>query len=53
MLKKGDACPCCGQPIKTKDEDLLFLLSWIAAHRRMPMGEEITEIHEEAKSNAE
>lgn len=27
MLKTGDPCPCCGQPIKTKDPDILALLT--------------------------
>ena len=30
MLKPGDPCPCCGQPIKVSDPELLMLLSWIA-----------------------
>ena len=30
-MKTGDSCPCCGQPIKTKDPDLLYLLGWIRA----------------------
>lgn len=29
MLKPGDPCPCCGQPIKTKDPDMLALLTRI------------------------
>ena len=29
MLKPGDPCPCCGQPIKTKDPDILALLTHI------------------------
>ena len=29
MLKTGDPCPCCGQPIKTKDPDMLALLTYI------------------------
>ena len=28
-LKTGDPCPCCGQPIKTKDPQLLCLLTYI------------------------
>lgn len=52
-LKTGDPCPCCGRPIKTKDPDVLYLLSWIADHRRLPMAEEIDKIREEAKGNAE
>ena len=27
MLKTGDKCPCCGQPIVTEDERLLLILS--------------------------
>lgn len=30
ILKPGDPCPCCGQPIKTEDPDMLLVLSWIA-----------------------
>lgn len=29
MLKPGDPCPCCGQPIKTTDPILLQLLTRI------------------------
>ena len=29
MLKTGDPCPCCGQPIKTTDPDMLALLTRI------------------------
>lgn len=29
ILKSGDPCPCCGQPIKTKDPQLLLLLTLI------------------------
>ncbi|MGM9660758.1 MAG: hypothetical protein ACI3WQ_09175, partial [Faecousia sp.] len=29
MLKTGDPCPCCGQPIKTKDPEILRLLTCI------------------------
>lgn len=28
-MKTGEPCPCCGQPIKTRDPDLLYLLGWI------------------------
>lgn len=27
--KPGENCPCCGQPIKTEDPALLYLLGWI------------------------
>ncbi len=30
ILKPGDPCPCCGEPIKTSDPEALLLLSWIA-----------------------
>lgn len=29
MLKPGDICPCCGQPIKTTDLAALLLLTRI------------------------
>lgn len=29
MLRTGDPCPCCGQPIKTKDPEVLCLLTYI------------------------
>lgn len=34
MLKTGDPCPCCGQPIKTDDPFLLQILTDIADHRK-------------------
>lgn len=30
LLKPGDPCPCCGQPIITDDPEALLALSWIA-----------------------
>ena len=33
MLKPGDPCPCCGQAIKTKDPDMLALLTHIRDSR--------------------
>lgn len=27
LLKKGDKCPCCGQPIVTDDPHRLYLLN--------------------------
>ena len=33
ILKTGDPCPCCGQPIKTKDPDMLALLTHIRDSR--------------------
>lgn len=29
MLRTGDPCPCCGQPIKTRDPEILRLLTYI------------------------
>lgn len=29
MLRPGDPCPCCGQPIKTKDPAILAFLTHI------------------------
>lgn len=31
ILKPGDPCPCCGNPIKTTDPDDLYVLSVLAA----------------------
>ena len=36
-MKTGEPCPCCGQPIKTKDKDLLYLLGWIRATGTAPI----------------
>ncbi len=33
MLQTGDPCPCCGQPIKTRDPELLLLLTYIRDSR--------------------
>lgn len=33
MLKTGDPCPCCGEPIKTDDPFLLKILTDIAEHK--------------------
>ena len=30
ILKPGDPCPCCGQPIKTTDPKFLALLTYIS-----------------------
>lgn len=29
MLKTGDPCPCCGQPIKTNDPEILEIMTYI------------------------
>lgn len=44
QLRKGDPCPCCGQPIKTDDPDILRLLSLIATQRRFPTIAEIADL---------
>lgn len=44
-FRKGDPCPCCGQPIKTDNPEVLYMLSWIADMRRIPAAEEIATIH--------
>ena len=41
MLKTGDPCPCCGRPIKSRDPELLELLTQIAEQRYFPTVEEI------------
>lgn len=41
ILQTGDPCPCCGQPIKSKDPEVLYLLSWIAQMNHLPCAEEI------------
>lgn len=30
ILKPGEPCPCCGNPIKTTDPDDLYVLSVLA-----------------------
>lgn len=52
-FKRGDPCPCCGQPIKSNNPEVLYLLGWISDMRRIPAVEEIESIHRlyEAKKN--
>ena len=38
MLKCGDPCPFCGQPIKTNDPAILELLTLVAQRRYFPIG---------------
>lgn len=38
MLKTGDPCPCCGQPIKWKNERILQLLTYAGAGELTPKG---------------
>lgn len=40
-LKTGDPCPCCGQPIKTRDPDVLALLTMIQRTRYFPSLKEL------------
>ena len=44
LLKTGDPCPCCGQPIRSTDPDVLRLLTLIRDNRVMPTVEQIQEI---------
>ena len=46
FLKTGDPCPCCGQPIRSKDPGLLAMLTWISQVRRLPTMDEIQEFLE-------
>ena len=47
-MQTGESCPCCGQPIKTKDPDLLYLLGWIKATGFTPITyEQIKKLKEE------
>ena len=48
MLRPGDPCPCCGQPIKSEDPSVLLLLSWIQDRQRFPTLAEIVGIAAEA-----
>lgn len=47
-VKTGEPCPCCSQPIKTKDRDLLYLLGWIKATGTAPISLEQLRKMEEA-----
>lgn len=44
MLQPGDPCPCCGQPIRSKDPAVLELLTEIAMKRRLLTVEDILAI---------
>ena len=37
LLKKGDPCPCCGNPIPTDDEVTLGLLTVLAERMGLPL----------------
>lgn len=45
ILKTGDPCPCCGKPIKSDDQDVLLLLSWIQHHQRLPSPAEVAGLY--------
>lgn len=48
--KTGEPCPCCGQPIKTKDPTLLYLLGWIRQTGYKPIElEDLRKAQKEAK----
>lgn len=50
-LQTGDPCPCCGRPIKSRDPDVLRLLTMIAVERRFPTKEEIRAIVERGRAD--
>lgn len=39
LLKTGDPCPCCGQPIQTQDLRELYLLTRIRSWMRLNRNE--------------
>jgi len=45
-LKTGDPCPCCGQPIRSKDPAVLMVLTWISQVGRLPTMDELNELLE-------
>ena len=54
MLKPGDPCPFCGQPIKTRDPAILELLTQIAGRRYFPTFDAMQKVEpEQEPSNAE
>lgn len=52
-LRTGDPCPCCGQPIKTRDPETLYLLTWIGKMRRIPIPEELDAIRQLYRNKVE
>lgn len=53
-LKTGDPCPCCGQPIKWKNERILQLLTYAAEGKLMSEGlAEMLELMEEEQKEHE
>ena len=52
-LKTGDPCPCCGQPIRWKNERILQLLTYAADGELTHAGmEEMIDLMVEEKNNA-
>ena len=51
ILKPGDPCPCCGQPIKTRNPELLALLTQIAEKRHFPTAEELRALRKKEESS--
>ena len=46
VLRQGDPCPCCGQPIKTDDEKILRMLGWVWENGRLPTLYELKKLEE-------
>ena len=46
QLKTGDPCPCCGQPIKSRDPEVLRVLTLIKQRRYFPSVEELLSLRE-------
>lgn len=53
MLKCGDPCPFCGQPIKTNDPAILEFLTLVAGRRYFPTFDEIRALNEKENAGAE
>lgn len=53
LLKTGDPCPCCGQPIRTRDPETLYLLTWIKKMQRFPIPEELDAIRQLYRNKVE
>lgn len=51
QLKTGDPCPCCGRPIKSRDPEVLALLTQIAEQRRFLTVEEIHTLLAKGREN--
>lgn len=52
FLKTGDPCPCCGQPIRSKDPAVLRLLTFISQVGRLPTMDELAELREASHGSA-